>query len=184
MKCLQSVRRQFDFGRAPWVQFPSSCLFYQWGNFLVYLWTFFHKLNVTFSLSSNAVSSYCFWTSGIPKAFSKNGSCEPNYFKNQPWELFLFTLSPSCLALCIVLSLEVILPSLSIQVWLELVGTYSLAILKCLTRVLFSSNKQTQTESGWNFSIKSKKICNKNQFLKVEKKCIISSSFEEPRYFC
>lgn len=41
----------------------------------------FHKLNVTFSLFSNAVSSYYFWTSGIPKAFSKNGSCETNYFK-------------------------------------------------------------------------------------------------------
>ena len=85
------------------------------GNLSGLFLNIFHKLNVTFSFSSNAVSSNFFWIRGIPRAFSKNGNCEINYFKNQPCELLI--LSPRWLTLDSVL----ILSLLSIQVWLELV---------------------------------------------------------------
>lgn len=85
-KSLQSLCRQFDSGRLPWGQFTSSCLFVlPMGNLSGLSLNIFHKLNVTFSFSSTTVSSNCFWTRGIHKAFSKDGSCETYYFKNQPW---------------------------------------------------------------------------------------------------
>lgn len=80
----------FDFGRAPWVQFTSSCLFVlPTGKISDLSMNSFHKSNVTISFSFNADSSYCFWTSDIPKAFSKNGSCKTNSLHISPISYFL-----------------------------------------------------------------------------------------------
>lgn len=60
-KRLQSVHGRFDFGTDPWVLFTSSCLFVlPMGKIAGFALNILHKLNLTFSFSSNAVSSYCF----------------------------------------------------------------------------------------------------------------------------